>query len=157
MHPAACKLAAGQGEHHATCSSPQHKRIKGPIPIKQARQSNERKLYRCNDQSSILYVQAWKKEKEHQSRAAKSCSAALSLSSTPPAAVPLFELEHTHHLSLSMIGTGRWENTSSDEMGTSRGEDADERREEEDSKNKRKKYESKLESLKNGPHISYEK
>ena len=56
-----------------------------------------------------------------------------------------------------MIGTGRWENTSSDEMGTSRGEDADERREEEDSKNKRKKYESKLESLKNGPHISYEK
>ena len=104
VHPAACKLAAGQGEHHATCSSPQHKRIKGPIPIKQARQSNERKLYRCNDQSSILYVQAWKKEKEHQSRAAKSCSAALSLSSTPPAAVPLFELEHTHHLSLSMVG-----------------------------------------------------
>ena len=57
----------------------------------------------------------------------------------------------------TLVGTGRWENTSSDEMGTSRGEDADERREEEDSKNKRKKYESKLESLKNGPHISYEK
>ena len=49
LHPAS--LPSGRVSTTPPVHLLNNKRIKGPIPIKQARQSNERKLYRCNHRS----------------------------------------------------------------------------------------------------------
>ena len=49
-----------------------------------------------------MYVQAWEREKERQSRAAKSSSTVLSLSSSPPAAIAYLERQELRMVTMVM-------------------------------------------------------